>query len=165
MIDIRKAEKTDIAQILTIMNQAKHYFKANCIPQWQNGYPEEIDVVDDLSNDGAYVAVDGNLVVGYCFIKEMIDHNYDLIEGQWLNDLPYVVMHRTCILDDYKGHGIAGMFIQIALQLADNIRADTHELNTSMRKMLEKHQFIACGTIYVEDGTPRVAYQRVNEMN
>ena len=35
--------------------------------------------------------------------------------------------------------------------------------NASMRKMLENHGFIACGTVYMEDGTPRIGYQKIRK--
>ena len=57
------------------------------------------------------------------------------------------------------------MFVATAEQMGNNLRADTHEKNRSMRKMLENNGFTKCGTIYVEDGTPRVAYQKVKERN
>lgn len=163
MITIRKAEEKDIPAILDIIQQAKQYMKTNAIPQWQNGYPEEIDIQEDLKMAGGFVAVEEKTVVGYSFIKVMHDPNYDVIEGSWRNERPYAVLHRTCIQDGCKGKGIAGMFVQKAEELCDNVRADTHEKNTSMRKMLENNGFIACGTIYVEDGTPRVAYQKEKE--
>jgi predicted GNAT family N-acyltransferase len=31
-----------------------------------------------------------------------------------------------------------------------------------MQQLLTKLGFVRCGIIYVDDGTPRVAYQRVN---
>jgi predicted GNAT family N-acyltransferase len=163
MIKIRKAETKDIAEIYAIMQQARKYFAEENIPQWQGDYPSEIDIIDDLKQDGGYAAEENGAVVGYCFIQVMIDHNYDVIEGRWLNDEPYAVMHRTCIHNDHKGKGIACMFLKTALQMADNVRADTHEKNLSMRRMLENHGFQACGTIYVEDGTPRIGYQYAKE--
>ena len=30
-----------------------------------------------------------------------------------------------------------------------------------MRRMLEKHGFVHCGTIYLQNGDPRVAYEKV----
>jgi len=166
MIKIRRAEEKDILFITEIIQQAKDYFVQNGIPQWQTrGYPDASDVRKDIHNQGAYVAVDENIVCGYCFICAMKDRNYNFIEGKWLNDLPYVVMHRICIRREDKGKRIASMFVATAEQMGNNLRADTHEKNRSMRKMLENNGFTKCGTIYVEDGTPRVAYQKVKERN
>jgi hypothetical protein len=40
------------------------------------------------------------------------------------------------------------------------LRIATHEGNVVMRRMLEKHGFELCGVIYLENGDPRVAYER-----
>ena len=39
------------------------------------------------------------------------------------------------------------------------MRGDTHEDNLPMQRVLEKNGFQRCGTIFVEDGSPRIAYQ------
>ena len=36
---------------------------------------------------------------------------------------------------------------------------DTHEKNKTMQHVVEKLGFKRCGIIYIEDGTPRIAYQ------
>lgn len=164
MMEVRKAEFKDVDQIVEIMNQAKAYFKEKGIPQWQGDYPDETDVMEDIRNDGAYVISDGNDVIGYSFIAGIHEPNYDHIEGKWLNSNLYYVVHRTCISNTCKGHGIASILISFAKEKAlaeglHDIRIDTHEMNHSMRRLIEKSGFAYCGVIYVEDGSPRYAYQ------
>lgn len=167
-MQIRKATKNDIPSIVSIMNEAKAYFKENQIPQWQNanGYPNEIDVQKDIDANGAWVVTHQDRVVAYSFIREYMEPNYLHIEGKWLNNDPYAVVHRTCVENSMKGKHISGMFIEKAKDICkengiSSIRVDTHEKNISMQKMLEKHGFIKTGIIYVEDGSPRFAYQLI----
>lgn len=165
-MEIRNAEEKDLKQIMEIIAQAKEYFKANGIPQWQGPYPTEADIRNDLGHGATVVTDDHGTVVGYCFIAVMEDPNYAYIEGKWKNDLPYAVMHRTCVSDSCKGRGIGRLFTLEAMKKARaygqcDVRADTHEMNVSMRRMLEKDGFENCGTIYVADGTPRAAYHLV----
>lgn len=164
MMEIRKAELKDVKEIVEIMNQAKTYFKKNAIPQWQGEYPNELDVKKDIRKGGAYVVCDNEHVVAYSFIACITDPNYARIEGKWINDNSYSVLHRTCVSEECKGKGIAKMFVHYAKEKAlqeglHDIRIDTHEMNHSMRRMIEKAGFTYCGIIYVEDGTPRFAYQ------
>jgi predicted GNAT family N-acyltransferase len=51
--------------------------------------------------------------------------------------------------------------MQWAASHADNVRIDTHENNYVMQNMLKKNGFVHCGTIYLEDGQPRMAFQKV----
>lgn len=163
---IQKTKIEDIPAVLEIYQDARSYFKENSIPQWQGDYPNEMDIRKDIEEGGSYIAVDQETAVGTCFISLQADHNYDYIEnGHWLNDNRYGVLHRTAVHSSCKGRGIADLFVDEAAELARqagiyDLRADTHEKNRSMRRMLEKNGFKACGIIYVEDGTPRIAYQK-----
>ena len=42
------------------------------------------------------------------------------------------------------------------------VRADTHADNKIMQHLLEENGFTKCGIIHVEDGTPRIAYQKMS---
>ncbi len=165
-MEIKETEQKDIKDIVLIISQAKQYFRLNQIPQWQGDYPNEIDILKDIENSGAYCIKVGTEVVGYSFVAQYKDPNYSYIEGKWLNEEPYVVIHRTCIKDTMKGKNLASEFVGLAKDIClenqiHNIRVDTHEKNISMQKMLEKNGFIKTGIIYVEDGSPRFAYQLV----
>ena len=41
-----------------------------------------------------------------------------------------------------------------------HLRIDTHENNAVMRHLITSRGFLPCGTITVEDGTPRLAFER-----
>lgn len=165
VMEIREAEEKDLKQIMEIISQARAYFRANGIPQWQGEYPCEDDIRNDIGNGGMVIEENGN-VIAYCMIAQMVDPNYAYIEGAWLNERSYIVMHRTCVADICKGKGIGRLFTQYAMKKArdhriQDLRADTHETNVSMQRMLEKDGFVHCGTIYVSDGSPRYAYHLV----
>ncbi len=162
---IRKTEEKDIKDIVGIMNQAKSYMKEHGIPQWQGEYPNEVDVQMDIDEHGGVCVIEDGEVVAYSFVLQYQDPNYSYIEGKWLNDEPYVVIHRTCVKDTMKGKGVASLFVEYAQGICiengiHDIRVDTHEKNLSMQRMLEKNGFIKTGIIYVEDGSPRYAYQK-----
>ena len=48
-----------------------------------------------------------------------------------------------------------------AARQCPHLRADTHAANLTMRHCMERAGFVYCGVIYVADGTPRVAYEKV----
>lgn len=52
------------------------------------------------------------------------------------------------------------MCLDWCFQQIPNIRVDTHEANVPMQKLLMKNDYQKCGIIYVNDGTPRVAFQK-----
>lgn len=164
---IEKAEEKDIPAIMEIIEQAKKWFHDQKIDQWQNGYPLAEDIRKDIQNHGSYVIRDGSKVIGTCYIKQIVEPTYAVIEdGGWLNEEPYLVIHRTAVDGACKGKGYASLFIQKAEELAEeenihNLRADTHRDNHPMQRLLEKNGFVRCGIIYTKDGSPREAYQKV----
>lgn len=169
MITIQKTDEKDLDRIEELFTQAKQFLKQHHINQWQTeiptGYPSRNEVKQDIQKDGAYSLMHGDKVIGYSFIQNIDDPTYHKIDnGKWLNEEPYVVIHRTCIDTSYKGKGLSSIFVIKAKEIcADknlhSIRVDTHPDNIYMQKMLEKNGFIKCGIIHVYDGTERYAYQ------
>ena len=52
--------------------------------------------------------------------------------------------------------------VEWCLEHCESLRADTHADNKVMQHLLESEGFTRCGIIQVEDGTPRIAYQRLS---
>ena len=50
-MEFRKSRKSDIKEIINIIEEAQSYFKANGIDQWQNGYPNEESIMNDIESD------------------------------------------------------------------------------------------------------------------
>ena len=168
-MSIRKTEKEDISYVMAVIDEAKEYFRHNGIPQWQNGYPNSETIRSDIENGNSYVLLKDQTIAGTACIITGNEPNYDVIEdGEWLNDEPYAVVHRICISTSLKGNGYAKELMEYAETLAKekgyrNVRADTHELNYSMQRFLQKCGFTACGRIYVSDHTARTGYQKILE--
>lgn len=164
-IEIIKAGYGDLDRISEIIGKAVEYFRGAGIPQWQNGYPSREIIKKDIDDGYYYVAkIDGEIVAG-AYISAEHEPTYDQIDGAWLNDSKYCCIHRICVDNRYKGKGIAGAIVRKAEDIARhnrsrNLRCDTHEKNKSMRRMLEKNGFLLCGNITLENGDPRVAYQK-----
>ena len=69
------------------------------------------------------------------------------------------MVHRVASAGIAKG---AGSFcMNWASKQCENLKIDTHKDNYVMQNMLKKCGFVHCGTIYLEDGEPRLAFQKV----
>jgi predicted GNAT family N-acyltransferase len=68
------------------------------------------------------------------------------------------VIHR--IASSGRCHGMMDFVLRCCESEIDNIRIDTHKDNAIMQHILESHHYTKCGTIYTDDGTPRIAYQK-----
>ena len=165
---IRKTRIEDIPAVIAIVDEAKAYFKAQGIPQWQNGTPNEEMIENDIAKGYSYVLIEDGEVIGTACIIEEADPDYSRItEGSWLNDEPYTVVHRIAVKSSCKGNGHAAKLLQYAEETAlkngwNNVRIDTHERNSSMRRLLSKNGFVQCGNVEIGPlKEPRIAYQKI----
>ena len=69
-------------------------------------------------------------------------------------------LHRLASAGESKGIGKA--VVEWCLEHCESLRADTHADNKIMQHLLEENGFTKCGIIHVEDGTPRIAYQKMS---
>lgn len=157
---IEKATLSQLSQIMAIYERARAFMVQTGNPdQWGMAYPPQEMILQDIQNGKCYVNLrDGNICAVFYFAVEE-DPTYGYIEGSWLNDQPYGVIHRIAVGEN--GKGTAAECFQFALEQCQNLRIDTHENNLPMQRCLAKNGFQHCGTIYLEDGDPRIAYQKV----
>lgn len=161
---LRHTTINDLPEVIEIINQAKLYFKNEGIDQWQDGYPNEDSIINDINQNEAYVLEDNGKILATTMISINIEPTYNYIEGNWLQNDKYMVIHRIAIHNDQKGKGLAKIIIDEALKLnpdIHSIRIDTHDDNLSMQRFLIKYGFTYCGTIYLENKSTRRAYEKV----
>ena len=164
---IRKSSVSDINNLLEIFDEARKTIATLGIDQWQNGYPSFEVVNEDISLSRSYaVEIDGSVCGTFVLIDDGEPTYNEIFEGEWLGNEDYIAIHRVAISVKNRGSGISTAIINYASDYAKSLgrtslRIDTHSGNKVMRRMLEKHGFIHCGTIYLENGDPRVAYEKV----
>ena len=165
----RNTTEKDCTQVIGMYQQARAYFKEAGIDQWQDGYPNEKTLAEDMAGDESFVLVDEETeeVLGTCFVSFSGEPDYDVIyEGAWQEPEPYGVVHRVAVTSHRKGQGLAGQMIEYAAAMCrergiESMRMDTHEDNRSMQRMLIKNGFVYRGIIYLgRDGAKRVAFER-----
>lgn len=128
--------------------------------QWTGGYPSRGLVASDINRGVNFVGSDesGEIVMAFAFIIGL-DATYAHIEdGSWLDDSPYGTIHR--LASNGRHHGIFKACADYCNSKISNLRIDTHADNHIMQKAAHKLGFKRCGIIYIDDGTPRIAYQR-----
>ena len=159
---IRTAQPSDWQDIMDIYANARRFMREAGNPtQWGDTFPPEELVRGDIRLGRNYVCETDGRVQGVFAMLPGEDPTYRFILGSWLNDKPYCAVHRVASRGEVKG--IASQVLAWAMEQCGNIRIDTHDDNLPMQRVLEKNGFVKCGRIWIEDGTPRIAYQKTAE--
>lgn len=160
-MQIRPAIPADHERIMQIYRIAQDYMiRSGNASQWGHAYPQPELIRSDIAAGVSYVLHDDEGIHGVFALFKDPEPTYQSIEdGAWLNDEPYITIHR--VASDGERHGIIRCVMDYAKDLSDNIRIDTHAQNVTMQRQLEKNGFSRCGTIYLKSGAPRIAYQWV----
>ena len=159
--EITLACENDLDRLLEIYEIAKAYMRKNGnTKQWNGAYPSAEVVQADMAEDRCYVAAAGEELFGvFCFFRGD-DPTYAEIDGAWCNDAPYGVIHRIAVGANAHRRGIASRCFAWAYARCGNLKIDTHADNYPMQHALEKNGFRRCGIIRLENGDPRIAYQK-----
>ncbi|MDD4066067.1 MAG: N-acetyltransferase [Bacilli bacterium] len=155
---IRLAKMSEVSEIMQVLNLARLYMhQTGNIHQWDNGYPFIDMVEDDIRSGQGYVVIKDKKIIGYFAFILGNDPTYAYIEdGQWLNNESYGTIHR---LGSCERGGVFHEVMEYCSKISKNIRADTHADNKIMQHLFLKEGFQHCGIIYLETGSPRVAFQ------
>ncbi len=166
---LRKATSSEIPAIWEILQQAIARRKADGSEQWQDGYPNEKSIRNDLASGSAYVLVDNEHIIAYAAIIFDIEPAYTDIQGKWLTNGEYIVVHRVATSDDVIGKGIATHLFKLIEELAldshvFSIKVDTNFDNLAMLHILAKLNYVYCGEVFFR-GSARKAFEKVLHKN
>lgn len=162
---ITLASREDLPQILQIYEYARKFMReSGNASQWKEGFPPEDMLTEDIDAGQLYAVRDSKwgIVHGVFAFMTGEEPSYAYIErGKWLSDTEYGTLHR--VAGDGKAHGIFDAIAKFCEQKISHLRIDTHEDNKVMQHLIEKNGFQRCGIIYVEDGSPRIAYEKIKD--
>ncbi|MES2799443.1 MAG: GNAT family N-acetyltransferase [Bacteroidota bacterium] len=162
---LRLALLSELPQIWNIIQFAIEQRRLDGSTQWQNGYPNEIVLAEDIQKKQGYVLENEGEIIAYAAIIFDIEPAYTAIEGKWLTTGEYVVIHRVATSKKVVGKGIGRQLFQMIEDLASqhgifSIKVDTNFDNVPMLKILDKLQYTYCGQVYFS-GSPRRAFEKV----
>jgi len=150
-ITVRKANSKDICTVLEILKKAISVMDANGISQWDDIYPDETILYDDIQNGQMFLGeIDGKIVSVFVLNQEC-DEEYK--NGNW-NDKQssFAVIHRFCVNANFQNIGIGTKTMQIIEEMVkekniEAIRLDAFSLNPYALKMYKNLGYINAGEV------------------
>ena len=166
---IRKANLDDLQQMLRVYKIAQGFMSENGNPnQWKGQYPPIETFTKEIKDGIIHVLERENpkdgeeRIYGVFLLMDTPDPTYEVIEGgSWMSAEPYGTIHR--VAGDGSEKGIFHQIISYAKERFAHLRIDTHEQNKIMQHIVTKNGFEYCGTIYLENGDPRRAYEWIKQ--
>lgn len=164
-IGFRKAEMSDKDIIWEIIQQSIERRRIDGSAQWQNGYPNEQTIESDISKDFGFVLTVNDEIAVYVALIFNDEPAYSTIDGAWLTNGEFVVIHRVAVSEKFAGQGLAKKLFDVIedyvrSQNIQSIKVDTNYDNAAMLKILESKGYTYCGEVFLAGGV-RKAYEKV----
>lgn len=165
MITLKPTTLNDVDAALSIILQGQEHLKNQGIDQWQNGYPNRERLEQDVRENIGYLILEDSEILGYLCIVLTGEPAYEQIEGKWLSDGEYAVVHRIAFSDAARGQGLSNTVFGLVDDFCREkkipaFRIDTHEDNKKMQHVLLKNGFTFCGIVEYTSGLRR-AYEKL----
>ncbi len=162
-MEIRESTQNDVEEILHLFDIARAYMAAHGnASQWIDGYPGRDLLLRDIANGDSYVMLEAEHIVGTFTFIIGDEPSYQIItDGAWHHALPYGTIHR--LASDGKAKGIARACFDFCTSQISYVRIDTHKNNQTMQAAIRKYGFRECGTVYMQNGTERTAFDYLRQ--
>ena len=93
-MEIRKASVQDLGQIMQVYDKARKFMRENGnAEQWGEDYPSAELIEHDI--DKMYLCMSEGRIACVFYYAAEEDEDYKEINGKWLNEEPYGVVHRN----------------------------------------------------------------------
>lgn len=169
LMKLINATKQDLPLMMHIIKDAQDLLAEQNIDQWQNGYPTEKILLNDIQNNESYIIKsDNNTPIATAMFSLRGEPTYSKIEGQWMRDnqRSYGVIHRMAVSKEFRGKGIAKFIFKereefLFASKIKSMRIDTHQDNTGMLSLLKHLKYSYCGVIYLQNGDKRLAFEKL----
>lgn len=169
-MEFTPTNRNDLDRIMEIVKDAQEYLASLNIDQWQDGYPDETTILNDIDQNQSFVIREKGKIIGTTVFTCDEDLNYRTIEGgKWLtpNESKYGVIHRIAVANEHRGSGFAKfVFAESENRLKEmgvnSMRIDTHRGNLGMQNLLKNLDYQYCGIIYLaRGGDERLAFEKI----
>lgn len=138
---MRLAIPSDMDTVVTLYHDAITDMNTRGIPQWDDIYPTEAILRDDLQKRQLHVLEADSGVVAAVVLNEVCDPAYNAVAWQYPG--PWVIVHRLCVTPRVQGQGWGRSLMAAVENWARTngytaIRLDAFSLNPHALRMYDR---------------------------
>lgn len=167
-INIEKAGSVHFNGILKILKDCGQDLRSKGILQWDENYPDEKVVLNDLEHENLFVALSKDQIIGTIVLNEKQDSEYQKLT--WLTEASSknLVVHRLAVHPEFQGKGIAKKLMGFSEDFAktegyDSIRLDTLSINTRNVSFYLKQGYSKVGQVFLsyKNQDPYICFEKI----
>jgi ribosomal protein S18 acetylase RimI-like enzyme len=152
---IRLAGSDDIQAVWAIMEKAIRRMDQQGIPQWDDIYPSQTTLIDDIKRQQMYVISGCGRTVGIVVINDEEPPEYGDVDWSFGGEV--MVVHRLTIDPDFQRAGLASRLMNFAERQATErgyrcIRLDAFTENPAALALYEKRGYRKAGAVAFRKG-------------
>lgn len=102
----RRAELSDLREVAALFQSAIENMNRNNILQWDELYPDEAILRDDIEKNQMFVGRCENRIASVYVLSGEYDEEYNHADWQY-PDASFMILHRLCVHPDFQNRGIA----------------------------------------------------------
>lgn len=152
----RIASDDDFNEVSALFKEAIVNLQMNHIDQWDEYYPNNKTLIEDIEKQHMYVMTSDGKIVSAIVLNEEQNDDYDNMN--WMNQTgKFAVFHRLCVHPDFQNRGIGRATVIYAEQhLADagyeSIRLDAFLNNLKSLRLYESLEYTLIGKTFYRKG-------------
>lgn len=127
-LSFRIAEQKDLSKIFSMFKRSIMLMESQGIYQWDEIYPNEDILFEDISKKQLYICYMDNKFVSAFVLNKEYDKEYD--SGDWkYTDGEYIIVHRLCVDSKLQNCGIGYASMSVAERIAKSMGAESLRLD------------------------------------
>jgi ribosomal protein S18 acetylase RimI-like enzyme len=148
---IRKANKSDLGNIMLMYNSCVNGMLKNGIDQWDSSYPNVDVILADLKARTYFVAEENGEIIGGINIDQNQDDTYLALDWEDKRN-QFLVVHRLAVKVEFWNDGIGKSLMLFTENLVtekglNSIRLDTYSGNPKAMEFYRRLGYTEIGTI------------------
>jgi GNAT superfamily N-acetyltransferase len=166
VLKYRLATEEELDTCYKLIDDARNKMISIGRHQWTSSYPSLTQIAQDIAHGHAFVLEQNGQIVAYASVSVNGEPAYQNIEGTWLTNDIYAVVHRMAVRVDQQGHHIAEEFMRriesycLSMDI-HSIKVDTNKDNREMIHLLSKLGYVICGQVDYGVRGKRFAFEKL----
>lgn len=153
---VLKAKIEDLPVVLSLFQDAIQYMNNHNIPQWDEYYPNEEVLREDIQNKELYIVKMEETIVSVFVINFNYDEEYSKGDWKYKGD-SFAVLHRLCVNVQFQNQGIGKNTLSIIEKMLkeNNIKAvrlDAFSKNPYALRLYENNNYKRVGEVNFRKG-------------